>query len=296
MSDSISNTPKPRFVWKTATTIGAATWLVTSQLTGCATTETAEGEAGEGEEQTLSAHAMHGEGEGEGEGEEGKGGEGEGAAADGANLATDDVAYLTQLSLIRGHLAVGNALYSQGLPDLAETHMKHPRAEIYMSVEPAFAPRGCSGFARGLTALTNAVVSRQSKSRVEEIYHDLTIAIGRCEVTADVGNPAVLTQVIENLLRTGGVEYQIGVIDGKIDNLHEYQDAWGFTQVAADWARSPAYSSPSAKAVAAQIESLVMSLQSLWPSLNPGERVDGEAAQLFGAAGRTQVIALGLNR
>lgn len=329
MSDSITGKDKNRFQWRTVTTIGAATWLVTTQLAGCSdagpTAEdvVADGEGaltqpvlgGEGEGEGGEGAAMGGEGEGEGgegegataggEGEgEGEGGEGEGegeggeaAAADGADLASDDPAYLTQLGLIRGHLAVGYALYQQDLPELAETHMKHPKAEIYTSIEPAFAVRGCDGFADGLTALTAAVSERQSKEAVAGAFESISNGIAACEAAASTDDPAVIAKVIEGLLRTAGVEYQIGVIDGAIDNLHEYQDAWGFTQVAGAWARSSAFASdPAATAVAGQLQALIDGLDDLWPSLNPEGPVDGSAAQLFGAAGQVEITALPLNR
>ncbi|MEM8767510.1 MAG: hypothetical protein AAGE43_08715, partial [Pseudomonadota bacterium] len=246
---------------------------------------------GEGEGQALAG----GEGEG-GEGEGGEG-EGEGAATEGADLATDDAAYLTQLGLIRGHLAVGYALYQQELPELAETHMKHPQAEIYTTIEPAFTARGCDGFGAGLTELTAAVTERMSQGDVTTAYEGLIEGIGRCEGVAATDDPVVIAGVIEGLLRTAGVEYQIGVIDGAIDNLHEYQDAWGFTQVAGDLARSSAFAAdPTATAVAAQLQTLIDGLEPLWPSLNPEGAVEGEAAQLFGAAAQVEITALPLQR
>ncbi len=341
MSDSIAGDGKIRVQWKTVAAVGAATWLVTTQLAGCGAGDASGGEGeGEGGEGAMTQSALGGEGEGEGQavtggegegegtGDEGEGaggegegaggegeggegeggegeggegeggeGEGEGAAADGADLATDDTAYLTQLALIRGHLAVGYALYQQDLPELAETHMKHPEAEIYTAVEPAFAARGCEGFAEGLTTLTAAVTERRSKDDVTAAYESLIAGISACEAVAAADDPAVIAGVIEDLLRTAGVEYQIGVIDGAIDNLHEYQDAWGFTQVAAALARSSAFAGdPAATAVAAQLQTLIDGLDGLWPSLNPDGTVEGEAAQLFGAAAQVEITALPLKR
>ena len=233
----------------------------------------------------------------EGEGGEGGGvgGAGEGAAIDGADLTTDDVGYLTQLGLIRGHLAVAHALYRSELPLLSATHMKHPQEEIYASVVPAFNARGCDGFANDLESLTAAVTARAAQEEVAATYEELTANIARCEQSASTDDPAVVAKVIENLLRTAGVEYRIGVIDGVIDNLHEYQDAWGFTQVAHAWARSAAFAdSASAAAVAAQLQDIIAGLAGLWPSLNPEGGVDEDAARLFGAAARVQIAALPL--
>ena len=79
MSDSISTGPKVSLQWKTVTTLGAATWLVTSQLAGCSPEDGApaegEGEGGGDAESALTQPLVGGEG-GEGEGGEGEGGEG----------------------------------------------------------------------------------------------------------------------------------------------------------------------------------------------------------------------------
>ena len=282
MNNSMSSKATKRLHWKTIMALGSAIWLVTSALAGCSGEEDASEPPADGEDAAGLIQPLV---------------EGEGAAAAGAELATDDVGYLTRLGLIRGHLAVGYALYQQELPLLSETHMKHPREEIYASVVPAFKARGCDGFANDLTALTEVVTARAAQEQVAATYEGLTANIARCEQSANTSDPAVLAKVIENLLRTAGVEYQIGVIDGAIDNLHEYQDAWGFTQVADAWARSAAFAdSASAAAVAAQLQDIIAGLEGLWPSLNPEAGVDEEAARLFGAAARVEIAALPLQR
>ena len=85
MSDSIPSDETNRFQWKTVTALGAATWLVTSQLAACSMTQGGEGEGegeGEGDEGAMTRSAVGGEGEGEGG--EGEGGEGEGEGGEGA--------------------------------------------------------------------------------------------------------------------------------------------------------------------------------------------------------------------
>jgi len=274
-----------QFHWKTIGALGGATWLVVSPLAGCSGEEGASTKPAGSEDAVALTQPLV----------EGAGGEGKGAATADADPATDDVGYLTQLGLIRGHLWVGYALYQRELPLLSETHMKHPQEEIYASMVPAFNARGCDGFANDLESLTAAVTARAAQEEVAAIYEGLTASIARCEQSASTNDPAVLAKVIENLLRTAGVEYQIGVIDGVIDNLHEYQDAWGFTQVANAWARSAAFAdSASAAAVAAQLQDIIAGLEGLWPSLNPEGGVDEDAARLFGAAARVQIAALPL--
>lgn len=277
MSNSIPNRRKSRH-WKAIGALSGAAWLATGPLAGCGSREGAAMKPAGSEDAAARTQPLV-----------------EGAAAASADLAADDVGYLTQLGLIRGHLAVGHALYQRELPQLSETHMKHPQEEIYASLVPAFNARGCAGFANDLESLAAAVKARAAQEEVAAIHEGLTASIARCERSASADDPAVLAKVIENLLRTAGVEYRIGVIDGVIDNLHEYQDAWGFTQVANAWARSAAFAdSASAAALAAQLQDIIAGLEGLWPSLDPEGDVDGDAVRLFGAAARVQIAALPL--
>ena len=209
-----------------------------------------------------------------------------------ADFSTDDVAYLTQLGLIRGHLAVGYALYTADLPMLAETHMKHPRAEIYTVLETAFERRGCAGFAAGLSGLTEAVVNRAGRAEVTSANTALLEQIARCELSGTTVSADIAARVIRNLLQEAAFEYGVGLVDGEIVELHEYQDAWGFTRVAGEWAAHPAFESDPA--VGAQIREVLNDLEALWPSLQPSGPVSGKAAALYGAAARVEIAALAL--
>lgn len=186
------------------------------------------------------------------------------------DLTTDDVAYLTQLGLLRGHLLVGFELYRRSMPEMSETHMKHPREELYSELIPAFKRRGCDGFADELTELASVVASRAATEVVTSNFESLNAAIRQCEGVAEYEDQVVVTQVVRNLLGNALVEYEIGVIDGSIDNVHEYQDAWGFTQIAGNYARSPAFlKNDEGRLITRQLQSLISSLEPLWPSLNP---------------------------
>ncbi|MCY4095644.1 MAG: hypothetical protein OXG05_11045 [Gammaproteobacteria bacterium] len=300
MTGSISSKESRYARWHTVSMLGAATWLITSPWGDVNGEEALLDLETEDQTSVSQVRPLIGavrEREGEGEGGEGEGGEGEGVGGYDVDLSTNDVAYLSQLGLIRGHLAVGFALYQHDLAVLAETHMKHPREEIYSTVIPAFEARGCDGFGSELTELTRVVTKRASMDEVSAVYDVLTGAINTCEQLADITNPIVISKIIENLLRTAGVEYQIGVVDGTIDNLHEYQDAWGFTQIAGNWAQSDAFAtSATATAVAGQLQNLIAGLDTLWPSLDPQDVSDGDASRLFGAAGQVEATAMSLQR
>ena len=295
MADSVPTQTDNKFRWKLWAAVGAASWLG-----GCEATDgdlqntapesnsTSVGMEGEG----------HGGGEGEGEGHgggEGKGeGEGEGGST-GTNYSTNDVAYLSQLGLMRGHLKVGSFLYENGHPELASTHMKHPEMELYSSLVEAFRKRDCRGFAPELEALSNAVNGGDTAELVDKLYESVVDKIANCESRV-TSSPRKNVAVIESLLRTAGEEYAIGVVAGRIENLHEFQDAWGFTQVAKVLSRSSLFADGDRSvAVAAQIQSIIEDLTPMWPDLaDANQQLDTVASQLYGAAAQIEIIALSL--
>lgn len=302
-------------VWRTLEATGL---LALGSLVACTADE--QPHSGEGTPSAAHSASLAGEGEGEGRGEgegtgEGEGltaaiGEGEGesstavlgegagegeGAMNAALTAADDVAYLTQIGLMRGHLWVGHQLQQNGLHNMALTHMKHPKAELYSTLVTPFEARGVEGFSDELSTLADAVAQKTPQARLDATYDELKAAIARSEQGANTQSPKIIGEVIVALLRTAGEEYAIGVVDGKINNLHEYQDALGFTTIADRWARSPAFANPAAAtAAAARIQTILSELAPMWPGLNPDGVVPFQAAQLYGAAARIEIEILGL--
>ena len=182
------------------------------------------------------------------------------AAAD-DDAALDDTAYLTQLGLIRGHLRVGIELYREGRHDHAKRHMKHPEDELYATLAGEFERRDAAGFADELATLAARVEQDADAAAVESAYAALLERIAAAEAkVAAPQDPALHGRVAARLLDTAAEEYGIGVVDGQISEVHEYQDAYGFTQVAIAHA---------ALADAGGLESEIEALAPLWPELVP---------------------------
>ena len=88
-------------------------------------------------------------------------------------------------------------------------------------------------------------------------------------------------------------EYGEGVEDGKIIELREYQDAWGFTQAAK--AQLASLSSDDRKRMANsfdEIERELDGLDSAWPTLVAPKSITADASVLYGAAARIEIAAL----
>lgn len=241
-------------------------------------------------------HSSHGggaasEGEGEGSGGEGEGeggGEGEGEGASAADPATDDVAFLTQLILVGGHLKAFNELYHAGALDNASEHMKHPESELYAALVPAFEARGTDGFAGELSALADAMTANAG---VDEAYANLTSAI-RSEYPTVTTKQGLLA--ISAATRVAADELDIAAEDdGAITNVKEYQDAYGFLSVAKDVLEASSPSTDAEKAAVneakAQLDTLLAGFSSWMP-----ETVSMQASAIYGAASRIEIAALGL--
>jgi len=253
-----------------------------------------EGAMGEGEGAMGEGEGAMGEGEGAmGEGE-GEGGEGEEGSSSPADLKTDDQAYLTRLGLIRGHLRVGYELYRDGHLDMAITHMKHPRDELYAGLVPAMEARSAALFDAELTTLNELVTSDAGAAEVEAAHAALEQGIADAESVASGTLKTALLSIMD-LVRTAGEEYALGVEDGRLVNRHEYQDAYGFTQIAKQRLRNlPAEVRAQSPETVEKVQQLLADLDDLWPEIAPGDSVDGNPSRLYGAAARIEIAALGL--
>lgn len=206
-----------------------------------------------------------------------------------------DAEYLLQLGLMRGHLLVGHALFSLGEEAAAQSHAKHPRDELYAGVAGEFAGRGAAGFAPELAAHAAAVEAGDAAA-VEVAYDRVVAAIRRSEAVVPA-TPSLAARVIRLLLEQAAAEYAVGIVDGRLENAHEYQDAYGFTQVAIGIALATHASldgDDADRSVFAAIADRLGGLAPMWPSLMPPQRLDASAAQLAVAAEGVAIDALGL--
>ncbi|MFC0445080.1 hypothetical protein ACFOD1_09395 [Pseudidiomarina halophila] len=223
---------------------------------------------------------------------EGGGGEGEGEGSGAVDLRVNDSAYLAQLGLIRGHLYVGKKLYDQGHIAMAKTHMKHPEDELYAALVPAFTARKQSGFSAELSALANAVNDEQGDAAVDAAYQKLVAAITEAEQVTQKSVRDVLMS-LSTMLLTAGEEYDIGVKQGAVVNVHEFQDAYGFTQIAKARIEELSQSQRDANAAAiSEVEMVLTELPELWPTITPEGEVQGDSGALYGAAARIELATL----
>ena len=210
-----------------------------------------------------------------------------------------DADYLLQLGLMRGHLLVGHALYASGEHAAAGTHSKHPSDELYAGVAEEFSARGATRFADELEAHAQAVASGVSED-VDAAYAAVTAAIDAAGDVVRDATPALRARVIVLLLREAAVEYGIGVVDGRLENAHEYQDAYGFTQVALGLARAEhahlAQAQSAYREIFQRIAADIQALGPMWPALMPPPQIPQQASRIDAAAADIERLALRLSQ
>ena len=210
-------------------------------------------------------------------------------------LLSDSVSYMYELSLIRGHLWVAKRLSMTGFLDHAAMHAKHPEDEIYSDLVEVFEAKGLRGFALELSAFFNSVVSGDKRA-IEQDYRavidSVQVSHGLVELTT-----GELLELINRLISQAAREYAVGIIDGQVDNVHEYQDARGFIEIAMNLTRNheqQADLSENHLAVIGLLKDSLEDLLEMWPTLVPLGEVPFDASRLFGAAADVEILSLSL--
>jgi len=188
-------------------------------------------------------------------------------------------------------LHAGSVLYRPGAAEMAATHMKHPRDELYAGLVPAIEARGLSPFDAELTALAEAVKGGAEAAVVEQTWRTLDEAIESIERSVKATSREQL-MAIAGMLDTAAEEYKIAVFEDMVEDVHEYQDAWGFQQIALQRVGQIEANSGAERSAKTEAAVAVSSLEDLWPSLNPtGSDAAGNADRISSAAERIRGVA-----
>ncbi len=141
------------------------------------------------------------------------------------------------LAQIRGHHIVALELHRAG-DDNALTHAGHPNVEIFPAIEREIAGRDASVaelLKQDLEAVLSAIRSKRSPDEVSSAIDSARGAVVKAEAalfgtlrTSD----AYRGSVVAGLVSSAAHEYEEAVQGGKVAELIEYQDAYGFVRVA----------------------------------------------------------------
>ncbi|MBJ3762488.1 hypothetical protein ILP92_07000 [Maribius pontilimi] len=286
----MSETPnqRPRLVnaRRVSTLTGVAALTAAGVIAATGAYAEGEGESAE-RETTISAE---GEGEGHSVAAETASGEGEG---EGGAPADPDVALLTGLAFMEGHVRAGLALYELGDLAAAKTHMGHPIEEKYEAVEEALEQSGHAQLEDQIAALAAATEAEADLSEVRARFGEMreTMQVVRASYPA-----ATQVESLVALTRIAGEEYSAAFGDDQsITDLHEYQDSWGFLRAVEAEAQQMAEGDDAALAKVAQtLLDQVAVTGAVYGDLQGEGSFDADAEVIYGAAARMELAALTL--
>jgi hypothetical protein len=111
-------------------------------------------------------------------------------------------------------------------------------------------------------------------------------------MAAAKSDAATMLKTVVSLLREAGEEFEIGVKQGKIVNLHEYQDAYGFTMIARDMTEAAkAQAKPEQAAVFDTVLGEIDKLKGEWPDIRGEKPVTAEAKTILVAASKAELAS-----
>jgi inorganic triphosphatase YgiF len=217
-----------------------------------------------------------------------------GAAAAGMER---DVHAVATLEMMKGHLIAAFENHQRGQTPLAQAHAAHPLHEQYPELPDTLArehPALDRQLREALTHLQQGLGSQATSGDVAtqvETASELVDQAAGALISAETRHaPAFQAGVLSALLEEIAEEYAEAVQDGKVVNLAEYQDAFGFLQ------RARALHEPLAGRLPAEERAR---LQTLWKALEeamPGVMPPASPVSSKAVEGHVRAITAELKR
>lgn len=137
-----------------------------------------------------------------------------------------------RLAFMAGHVRAGIALYRAGELEMAAPHLLHPVSETHQAEREGLEGLG---FDRSLyVRVSRALEANRPAANIENLLVETEANLAL--VTSRAGGDQL--NIIEFLLRTIIDEYSLSINNEKLTDVGEYQDAYGFSQVAIEHARA----------------------------------------------------------
>jgi hypothetical protein len=223
-----------------------------------------------------------------------------GESGAGVKAADDQPDFIAALGLVEGHMRAGIALHKSAQDKSAEAdaalvHLKHPADELYVSLKPMLEARKAKGFAAELEAVSAAISAKATPAEVDALFEKMKIAVAASRGEGEAVSAHAMSTAVLILLRTAAAEYAIGVVDGKVKDAKEYQDAWGFVQTAksimADISKLEREEHPEPLA---EIDAELAKLGGLWPDLAGAKPISADPRLLAVAAAKVELAGLAI--
>ncbi len=214
---------------------------------------------------------------------------GEGGEAGYTNEDPDQV-FAVNLLLSKGHLHVAQELSARNIWDQAAAHAQHPAAETYDNIRADLQQRGAASFETELDALVEQIIEKKSGAPLDQafsaVFKKIDAALGTIEASKRTSPAFTMTSAMA-LLKQASAEYAIGVKNGKIVNLQEYQDANGFIWVADQMIAALDKTLPGMPEITAE----VVKLKTLWSPTAQMDSMVRSETEILGSISRIELKA-----
>ena len=151
---------------------------------------------------------------------------GEGGESQGLANLPPDLAFAARVTLLRGHLLVGDELVKQQQWNAALPHFLHPTEEIYGDIKDQLAEYRVPPFDAALKTLSDVVKAKKGGAD----YAKALKAVNDAVAAADAGMkakqanwPGFVVEAAVEALKAATGEYQQAVVGNRISKPVEYQ-------------------------------------------------------------------------
>lgn len=135
-----------------------------------------------------------------------------------------------RLAFMAGHVKTGLALFRLGELEMAAPHLLHPVSETHQDERIGLEKFGFDS--APFIKVSAALKANQAATKIEPLLRQADTNL--YDVALNVGGDS--SEIINFLLETIIAEYSIAITAGKITDIGEYQDAYGFQIVAQSYA------------------------------------------------------------
>lgn len=212
---------------------------------------------------------------------------GEGGEAGAVAGIPADVAYLTRLEMVEGHLDAAVTLYRKGLTDEGTALSYHPEAEMMDDVRADLAAHGAADFTPALSALSETMAAGAPVAQVEAAFQIVRAGIAAAEAKGTGGDRARF-DALAALTRAAVVEYRDSTEAAEVDVV-PFHEAMGFVAVART--RAELLTKGDHAAAAGRVLAALADTGSAFGDPAATVPVAGDATALPATAARLELIA-----
>jgi hypothetical protein len=136
-----------------------------------------------------------------------------------------------RLAFMTGHVRAGIALYRAGELQMAAPHLLHPVSETHAAERVGLDKLGFDSAPFDQVSL--ALEAKRPAVEIEPLLIEAEANLAIVATRAGGDRVAIIKFLLETIID----EYSLSISAGKLTDIGEYQDAYGFSQVAIDHAR-----------------------------------------------------------